>query len=70
MIVPKDLSVPPLYTGNKLGIQYFGTPITVPHFPDKDNGKEIKYSFLVPDSLKAHVDILSQAGNLVFYNSD
>lgn len=70
MIVPKNLCVPPLYTGDKLGIRYFDTPITIPHSPDKDKVKEIKYSFLVPDSLKAHVDILSQAGNLVFYNSD
>lgn len=70
VIIPKDLSFLPLHTGDGLGIQYYGDAITFPHQPDVEDGREIKYSFLAPESIKGKMDILSQAGNLILYEPD
>lgn len=69
-IIPNDLSLTPLFSGDELGIQYYGTPITIPHQPKIEIDKKIKYSFLATDSLKDHMELLSQKGNLIFYNED
>lgn len=69
-IIPKDLSISPLFSGDELGIQHYGTPITTPHQPKIEGDKKIRYSFLAIGSLKDHMELLSQEGNLIFYNED
>ena len=70
MIIPNDLSFPPVYTGDGLGILYYGNHITFPHSPNIGDDRELKYSFLAPEPLKEKMGVLSQAGNLILYDTD
>ena len=70
LVIPKDLSFAPVHTGDGLGIRYYGEVVGFPHQPDPSDDKETKYSFLAPELLKGKMDILSQEGNLIFYDTD
>lgn len=45
VIIPKDLSFPPIKIGSELGIRYYDELITTPHIRREEDNRELKYSF-------------------------